>query len=119
MGEEESFEEKPTGKPSIQTLLTELKNKGILGACVRLDGAIVASTIAMDSSSSSLISSISNIIDALMKENNDRYKEIEMTVDSIYLVIIPMEKHALCGILKDREDKKTLREYANRIAQFL
>jgi hypothetical protein len=108
------------GTETIWSLMNEMKGAGIPAACIRADGVIVASTIAIDEATSNLLSSISNITDALMKESGDKQKEIEICVDNIYLVFIALgNNYSLCGILKDREEKKTLRQYAERIAKLL
>lgn len=104
---------------TIRSLLNEMKSAGINGALLRIDGTLVASTIALDEMGLQFLSSFSNTADALMKEAGDRQREIEITIDNLFLVIIPIGTYLLCGILKDREKKNTLREYAQKAATFL
>ena len=107
------------GVETVQSILAEMRDAGILGACLMADGVIIASTIAIDDSGSNLITSISNITDTLMKEAGDKQKEIEITIDNLFLVMIPFNNYFLCGMLKDREEKKPLRDYATRISKLL
>ncbi len=90
-----------------------------MGALIRTDGVLIASTIAIDDVGSRFLSSVVNIINALMKENEDNEKEIEIIVDNLYVTIIPLHNHFLCGILKEREEKKIIREYAERLSTSL
>lgn len=108
-----------SGVGTIQSLMSEMRDVGILGACIRSDGVVLASTIAIDDAGSNLLSSISNITDTLMKEGGDNQRELEITIDNLFLVIIPIKNHLLCGMLKDREEKKTLRDYASKILTLL
>lgn len=107
------------GIETIQSILSEMRDAGILGACIRADGVIIASTIAMDNTGSNFLASISNITDTLMKESGDKQKEIEISVDNLFLVMIPINNYILCGMLKDREEKKALRDYASRMSETL
>ncbi|MFH0737502.1 MAG: hypothetical protein V1827_02305 [Candidatus Micrarchaeota archaeon] len=103
----------------LETILNEMKGKGIGGAVIRVDGVAVASTIALDDTGSSLLSSVANASDALMKRMDDRQKEIEVSFDGLILVMIPLKNHVFCGMVKDREEKKVVSEYAQKAKAYL
>jgi len=103
----------------LEMLLNELKGKGIGGAIVRVDGVPVTSTMAINEISAGLISSVANISDALMKKNDDRQKELEITFDDQTLVMVPVNNHIFCGMVKEKEDKKIVMEFAERAKPFL
>ena len=90
-----------------------------MSAIVRVDGVPVQSTIALTDLSSGLISSVSNISDAIMKRMDDSQKEIEISFDGLIMVMIPMKNHIFCGIVKDREEKKVVAEAAQKARAFL
>ena len=96
----------------LENILNDMKSKGIGGAIVRVDGVCVASTVALSELSSGLISSVANISDAIMKKMDDQQKEIEISFDGLIMVMVPMKNHIFCGLVKDREEKKTVLEYA-------
>jgi len=108
--------EKKEPKPSVEegpaAVLEEMKAAGITGALVRADGVLVHSTMPLSDSGAGLLASVSNVSDALMKRVNDTPKELEITFQSQILVIIPIDGYLFCGIVKDREKKKTIRDYA-------
>jgi len=103
----------------LEALLNEMKEKGIGGAIVRIDGVPVQSTIALSDVGGGLISAVSNISDALMKRANDQQKEIEVSFEELILVMVPINNHIFCGLVKDREGKKLVVEYAERARPFL
>jgi len=103
----------------LEAILNEMKDKGIGGAVIRVDGVPVASTIALSDMSSGLLSSVANASDALMKRMDDRQKEIEVSFDGLILVMIPLKNHIFCGMVKDREEKKVVSEYAQKAKAFL
>ena len=63
----------------LEAILNEMKGKGIGGAIVRVDGVPVASTIALTDVSASLLSSVANVSDAIMKKMNDQQREVEVS----------------------------------------
>jgi hypothetical protein len=91
-----------------------MKGKGIGGAVIRVDGVSIASTIALNDVSSGLMSSVANVSDALMKRMDDHQKEIEVSFDGLILVMVPLKNHIFCGMVKDREEKKIVMEYAQK-----
>jgi predicted regulator of Ras-like GTPase activity (Roadblock/LC7/MglB family) len=103
----------------LEAILNEMKGKGIGGAIVRIDGVPVQSTIALNDMSSGLISSVANISDAIMKKNDDTQKEIEISFDGLIMVMIPLKNHIFCGMIKDREEKKIVSEYAQKAKPYL
>lgn len=103
----------------LDAILNEMKGKGIGGAIVRVDGVAVASTIALDDLGSGLLASVANISDAMMKRMDDRQNEMEISFDGLILVMIPLKNHVFCGMIKDREEKKTVQEFAERARAFV
>lgn len=100
-------------------LLQELKSKGLEVAIIRNDGLLVSSTINMDDVTPNVISSLSNISDAMFKQIQDNQKEIEVTFDGLYFVILPIKNLLLCGLVKQREQKKDLRDASEKIASMI
>ena len=98
----------------LETLLNEMKEKGIGGAVVQVDGVVVQSTIAINDVSSSLLSSVANVADAMMKKMDDTQKEVEISFGGLILVMVPIKNHIFCGLVKDREEKKVVTEYAQK-----
>ena len=103
----------------LENILNDMKAKGIGGAIVRIDGVPVHSTIALTDLSSGLISSVANISDAIMKRMDDNQKEIEISFDGLIMVMVPLKNHIFCGMVKDREEKKTVLEYAQKAKAYL
>ncbi len=103
----------------LEALLNEMKGKGIGGAILRVDGVPVTSTMAINETTSGLISSVVNISDAMMKKNNDTQNQLELSFDEQTLVMIPVNNHIFCGMVKDKDDKKTVMEYAEKAKPFL
>jgi predicted regulator of Ras-like GTPase activity (Roadblock/LC7/MglB family) len=103
----------------LEAVLNEMKGKGVGGAVVRVDGVPVASTIALNDVSSGLLASVANVSDAMMKRMDDSQREIEVSFDGLILVMIPMKNHVFCGLVKDREEKKVVVEYAQKAKAYL
>jgi hypothetical protein len=104
----------------LEAILNEMKEKsGIGGAVVRSDGVTVNSTIALNEMSSGLLASVANVSDAIMKKMEDRQEDIEVSMDGLILVIIPLKNHLFCGIVNDRKQKKIVAEYAGKAKQCL
>lgn len=104
----------------LEALLTEMKEKnGIGGAIVRVDGVTVTSTIALNELSAGILASVANVTDAIMKKMDDHEKEIEVSMDGLILVMIPLKNHVFCGMVKQREDKKIVSEYAQKAKAYL
>ncbi|MFN7991395.1 MAG: hypothetical protein U0R44_04535 [Candidatus Micrarchaeia archaeon] len=103
----------------LEGILNEMKGKGIGGAVVRVDGVPVQSTIALNDVSASLLSSLANVSDAIMKKMNDTQKDIEISFGENILYIIPLKSHIFCGLIKNREEKKVVSEYAEKAKAYL
>lgn len=103
----------------LEALLNEMKGKGYGAAVVQVDGVVVYSTIALNELSSSLISSVANVSDALMKRMDDSQREVEISFGDSILVMIPMKNHIFCGLVKDREEKKVIAGYAEKARTML
>jgi len=103
----------------LENILNEMKERGIGGAVVRVDGVAVASTIALNDVSSGLLSSVANVSDAMMKKADDEQKEIEISFDGLILVMIPLKNHIFCGMIKERDEKKIVQEYAQKAKNHL
>ena len=103
----------------LEALLYEMKEKGVGGAVVQVDGVVVNSTIALNDVSSGLLASAANVSDAMMKKMEDKQKEVEVSFGGLILVIIPMKTYLFCGLIKDREEKKIVSEYAQKAMELL
>lgn len=104
-------------KKNVENLLNDLKGKGVETALIRKDGILIHSTITLDETAPTIISSLANITDELMKQNSDSQKEIEITMDNIYFVVIPVKEFLLCSPVTDRELKKDLRALAEQLKE--
>ncbi len=103
----------------IEDLLNEMKGKGIGGALVRVDGVPVHSTLALNELSTGLIASIADVSDALMKKMDDRQKQMELAFENSVLVIVPIGNYVFCGMVKTKEEKRLVLEYAEKARQLL
>ncbi|MFH1685465.1 MAG: hypothetical protein ABH983_04110 [Candidatus Micrarchaeota archaeon] len=99
---------------SIETILNEMKEKGIGGAVVQADGVPMASTIALKEVDASLFASIANVAEAIMQREDDSPQEMELSFGGLLLIMVPINHHIFCGLIKDREEKKIVLEYAQR-----
>jgi len=104
---------------TLEALLNQMKENGIGGAVVRVDGVQVASTLALNDVSSGLISLVSNTSDALMKKMGDAQKELEVSFGDQILVMVPINDHVFCGLVRSREEKKTVLAYAQKAKEYL
>jgi hypothetical protein len=104
---------------AVEEILNEMKEKGIGGAVVRSDGTIVHSTIALNDLSAGILSSISNMSDAIMKKSGDKQKEMEIVFEGLILVMVPVKNHVFCGMIKSRENKAEVLAYAEKAKAFL
>ena len=98
----------------LEALLNEMKEKGYGGAVVQVDGTVVHSTIALNELSSGLLSSVTNVSDAILKRMDDQQKEVEVSFGGLILVMVPLKSYIFCAMVKDREEKKIVLEYAQR-----
>lgn len=103
----------------IESVVNELKTKGIASTLIKVDGLMVYSTLAMNDLNSGLLSSLVNTSDALLKRMDDSQKELELAYQSSILFAIPMKNHIFCGLLNNREEKPTFRLYADRLKEYL
>lgn len=105
----------PKETEGLEKVLLDLKEEGILGAVVRNDGLLLSSTLSLSKSGATAVSSFSNVCDALLKTLANTSHEIEVSVGGAYLVIVPTGNYLMCGILKDRDQKKLLRTASEKI----
>ncbi|VVC03755.1 Uncharacterised protein [Candidatus Bilamarchaeum dharawalense] len=103
----------------LETLLNEMKTRGIGGAVIQVDGVVVQSTIALNDVSSGLLASVANVSDAMIKKMDDKQREIEVSFGGLILVMVPIKNHIFCGLVKDREEKKIVSEYAQKAKALL
>ncbi|MBN1170129.1 hypothetical protein JXA56_03830 [Candidatus Micrarchaeota archaeon] len=99
---------------SVEEILNEMKEKGIGGAVVRSDGMPVASTIALKESDASLFSLVANTADALLQKMDDRPRELEVSFNGLILVMVPLKNHVFCGLVKNRDEKQIVLQYAEQ-----
>ena len=98
----------------IESILNEMKGKGIGGALLRADGVPVHSTLALNELSTGLIASVANVSDAIMKKMDERQKQIELAFENSVLVIVPMGNYVFCGMVKTKDEKRIVLEYAEK-----
>jgi len=99
--------------------LNEMKEKGIVGAVVRTDGVPVASTIALKEADAGLFASVANVADAIMKKSGDKPQEMEILFSDMLVVMVPVKNHIFCAMIKSRDDKPTVLEYAEKAKELL
>lgn len=119
-------EERPARKSAkaetadgLAALLDEMKTQGIDGAVVRNDGFLVHSTLAITDAGAGFLSSVANVADAMMKRSSDAPREVEVSFGTLILVLIPVSNHIFCGAVKSRDQKKAVREFAERAKALL
>ncbi len=118
-------EAEPEAPPKVKisdeptSILEGMKEQGVAGAIVRADGIIVHATMPLTDAAAGMLASASNITAALMKRADDVPREIEITFGSTILVLIPVGAYVFCGSVKDREQKKVIREYADKARKAL
>ncbi|MBU0590943.1 hypothetical protein KKF81_00140 [Candidatus Micrarchaeota archaeon] len=103
----------------LETLLNEMKDNGIGGAVLKNDGTTVFTTIALNDVSSGLLASVVNVSDAMHKKMEDTQKEMEVSFGGLILVMVPMKNHIFCGMVKSRDEKKIVLEYAKKAVNFI
>ncbi len=111
----ETADIKQEKKVSIEELLTSMRNSGVNGAVIRNDGLLLSSTISLNESGAGTFASLSNVCDALLKSVKDNQREIEVSAGGLFLVLLPVGTYLLCGVITNRDQKKTLREYADKL----
>lgn len=104
--------------------ITEILNKmkeesNIGGGLLRLDGMIIKSTLALNDVAPMLISRITNVSDALLKEVGDVQKEIEIASGEETLIVLRLGKYLFFGIAKNKDEKKTIIDYSKKIENVL
>lgn len=104
---------------SIETLVNEMKQKGIESGIVRKDGILAYGTVIAGDATAQNVASVSNTTESILSKVKDSSKEIEIALDNSFYVIIPLKEYLLCASVKDREEKKILREYAEKLRAVL
>jgi len=99
----------------VENALNELKSKGIECAIIRKDGILIYSTLNLDESAPNVIASMANVTNELMRKNSDVQKEIEVSIDGVYFVVIPIKDYFLCSVVKERDAKKIVRDIVAKI----
>jgi hypothetical protein len=62
---------------------------------------------------------VANIPDALMKRIGDEPKETEIAFGNLIMFIIPIHEFYFVGAMKSREQKATVRKYAQKAKSVL
>ncbi len=96
-----------------------MKDRGIGGALVRVDGVPVHSTMALNELSTGLMASVANVSDALMKKTDDRQRQLELAFENSVLVMVPLGNYIFCGMVKTKEEKALVVEYAEKVRPLL
>ncbi len=100
--------------PEMEKILSEMRDVGINGAIVRKDGVLMHSTIALNDMGASMLASVCNVSDALVKRVNDEQKDMEIVFGDQILVLVPLGNYIFVGSIKDRENKTTVLEFAKK-----
>ncbi len=96
-----------------EKVLDRMRNDdGIGGMIIRKDGKVLNSTVAVNEIGAGMISSLANITDAMAKKISDEQKEVEITFKNLIIIMIPINEYYFCGMVKEREQKKQVRKYA-------
>ena len=106
-------------KKNIENLLNQMHENDINSALIREDGVLIYSTFSLEDSAVNIISTVSNTSDAIIRMVNDKQKEIEITLNGISFFIVNIDTFMLCSVLKNKEKKSTVREYATKIAPYV
>ncbi|MFA5049769.1 MAG: hypothetical protein WC501_02065 [Candidatus Micrarchaeia archaeon] len=100
----------------IEDILEEMKNEGYRSAVIQKDGTLFKSNFQFEEPTPSIVASMLNVSDALLKQAEGNGKEYELALeDGSILVGIPINDYYLVSILEDREKKKIIREYASKM----
>jgi len=103
----------------IDEILNKMKENGIGGGVIRIDGVLVKSTVALPDVLPMLISRATNVSDAMLAEVGDSQKEAEITIEAETLVVVRAGQHFFFGFAKNKEEKKTIIEYAKKLESAL
>ena len=103
----------------VDSILDEMKSAGYKAALVRKDGQLFKSNFQIDDPLPSIISSFLNVSDALIKQSKGEGREYEMQLEDSVLVAIPVSDYYLVSYIDNREKKKIIREYADKIKLLL
>ncbi len=98
----------------IETVLNEMKEKGIPGAVIRTDGVTLHSTLALNENTATILAALSELTNSVMKKMGDSQKNSEITFDNSILIVVPQKNYVFCGLIKNRDDKKIVLEYAEK-----
>ena len=80
---------------------------------------MIYSTLTLDETTPNIISALTSITDELMRQVSDKQKEIEVSIDSVYFVVLPINSYLLCGVVKERDAKKEMRAVAEQLKTLL
>ena len=104
---------------SIEKIMNDMKNNGIASALIRQDGIMIHSTFALEDASAGIMANAASVGDAILKLLKDKQKEMEVAMGGLYLITLPVKTYFLCGVLKQREQKTELKQYAEKLKQYL
>lgn len=113
----DNMEAENTGVNQAQRVLDAMKKKGIVGVVVRKDGIMAGTTLAI--TSPELMASLANSSDLLMKKEQDKQTEIQISFNDLTFLIIPVKGYYYCASIKDKTEKKLVRAYAKKAAELL
>lgn len=99
----------------FKKIVDEMKSKGVETALLKKDGGLVYSTFGMEDPAPYISQYLVNNSQLLMEQLGDRAKEIEISFQDKFLVLIPLENYILLGLVKNKEDSNVLRSYVESI----
>jgi len=103
----------------VSSILEDMKNENYRSALVDYSGHLFRSNFQFDDSIPSLIASVLNVSDAMLRQVKTQGREYELQLSDSILVAIPVSKYYLISFIENRETKKKIREYAKKIGMVL
>lgn len=103
----------------VDEILEEMKNNGYKAALVNKSGQLFKSNFQFDDPLPSILSSMLNVSDAMLKQAKTEGREYELQLAESILVAVPVKDYYLISFLDDREKKKIIRDYAEKIKSAL
>ena len=103
----------------VDQILDEMKSAGYKAALVRKDGQLFKSNFQLDDPLPSILSSLLNVSDAIIKQSKGEGREYEMQLEDSILVAVPVDDYYLVSYIDNRDKKKIIREYAAKIKPLL
>ncbi len=99
----------------VDEILEEMKNEGYKAALIRKDGQLFKSNFQFEDPLPAVLSSLLNVSDAMLKQAQSQSREVELGLSDSILVALPVSDYYLISYIPDRDKKKVIRTYAEKI----